>query len=257
MSVGLCERSLTREEGSRTSQGSVCFGGSQISRGSRKDRCLCSLELLVSFLCLLAYILFEQVIPFWKVLAGTHLQQRTVPDAAPAPGRAPSAWLLSQPCSSQLRVLPQSGERGGATSRGHPRGPAPSGLQQRRGARGAGAVSPAVRSRRSRQRFPSARKAAERCRAHGASVHSRSAGPGTAWTGCRRARDVGRAAAPDLQPPVLPEAFTTATRRLVMELKKTTSRVCSAALLLPLSLLFWGKFLSSLPDSYPGNMRSL
>lgn len=60
---------------------------------------------------------------------------------------------------------------------------------------------------------------------------------------------------PDLQPPVLPEAFTTATRRLVMELKKTTSKVCSAALLLPLFLLFWGKFLSSVPDSYPDNVR--
>lgn len=52
-----------------------------------------------------------------------------------------------------------------------------------------------------------------------------------------------------------PEVFRTATLRLVMELKKTTSRVYNAALLLPLFLLFWGKFLSSVPDSYPATMQ--
>lgn len=52
-----------------------------------------------------------------------------------------------------------------------------------------------------------------------------------------------------------PEAFRTATLRLVMELKKTTSRAYNAALLLPLFLLFWGKCLSSVPDSHPATMQ--
>lgn len=117
-------------------------------------------------------------------------------------------------------------------------------------------IAPAVQSARSRQRFlcaPGAR--AEPWRADGDSVQRGSAGP-------RRGRGVLQRPGCGESPHLLltdywlsPEAFRTATLRLVMELKKTTSRAYNAALLLPLFLLFWGKCLSSAPESYPATMQ--